>query len=474
MLRKRPKASGLIIGFVLAVLCAEPAMADSSTVSYQGVLWNSSGTPVADGNYPMVFSIWDAVSGGVKRWGDETHAAVPVQNGLFSVYLGETVGLGSLFASYGALWLEITVDTGSGPETYVPRAPLASVPYAQHARSAWSTQGNAGTGGEFIGTTNAQPLFIRTNNIERIRVLADGTVGIGATSPWGKLEVGGLPLNSPAIRVTDDTTPNAHQVFLVPKVSGGGFNLLSQTDDAGLFFKDVSGLVIGPWSSDPGAGIRVSTSGNVGIGTGTPVASAKLDVSSTTQGFAMPRMTSVQRKAIASPAQGLQVFDTTLNGFYYWNGSKWDCVSTPAGTVSYFGGGTAPSGWLECNGQGVSTTTFAELFAAIGYTYGGSGGTFNVPDLRGEFVRGWDHGRGADSGRAMGSLQGQDWKSFTFRGDPGIAYAHELNMGKNVGAYSGGYFFMGKWETTSNSVRMYWDSSEIRPRNVALMACIKY
>ena len=125
----------VVAAVAIAVSCSAGVFASSATVSYQGVLWNASGAPVPDGNYPMVFSIWDAVSGGVKRWGDETHASVAVKNGLFSVYLGESVVFGALFTTYGSLWLEITADTGSGPETYAPRAPLASVPYAQNANN---------------------------------------------------------------------------------------------------------------------------------------------------------------------------------------------------------------------------------------------------------------------------------------------------------------------------------------------------
>jgi hypothetical protein len=41
-----------------------------------------------------------------------------------------------------------------------------------------------------------------------------------------------------------------------------------------------------------------------------------------------------------------------------------------------------PTGWLICDGAGYSTTTYANLFAAIGYTFGGSGGTFNVPNFK--------------------------------------------------------------------------------------------
>ena len=79
----------------------------------------------------------------------------------------------------------------------------------------------------------------------------------------------------------------------------------------------------------------------------------------------------------------------------------------PSGAVMYFAGQTAPSGWLKANGAAVSRTTYAALFAAIGTTYGAGDGrsTFNLPDLRAEFLRGWDDGRGIDSGRAFGSAQ---------------------------------------------------------------------
>jgi hypothetical protein len=63
--------------------------------------------------------------------------------------------------------------------------------------------------------------------------------------------------------------------------------------------------------------------GNVGIATTSPNASAQLDVVSTTKGFLPPRMTTTQRNAIASPAAGLQVFDTTLNMMSYYNGTIW-------------------------------------------------------------------------------------------------------------------------------------------------------
>jgi hypothetical protein len=181
--------------------------------------------PVADGNYPMIFSIWDAATAGTKRWGDESHPAVQTTNGMFSVYLGSSQALGNLFQQYGALWLEISANTGTGMETYAPRVPLASVPYAQYAPQA----GNADTldglhasafagashnhAGEHIttGTVNTDRLNVGTastqvargnhthntlsgpNNSPANAVVVDGAgnMGVGTATPGQRLEVNG-------------------------------------------------------------------------------------------------------------------------------------------------------------------------------------------------------------------------------------------------------------------------------------------
>lgn len=68
------------------------------------------------------------------------------------------------------------------------------------------------------------------------------------------------------------------------------------------------------------------------------------------------------------------------------------------GTIMAYPTNSAPSGWLHCNGQAVSRTTYSELYATIGVWYGNGDGstTFNVPDYRGWFLRGWDNGTGSD------------------------------------------------------------------------------
>ncbi|WP_107725921.1 tail fiber protein [Neisseria weaveri] len=81
--------------------------------------------------------------------------------------------------------------------------------------------------------------------------------------------------------------------------------------------------------------------------------------------------------------------------------------AAPPGTIVAYSGTTAPPGWLKCNGANVSRATYAALFAVIGTTHGAGDGrtTFTLPDLRNEFIRGLDDGRGLDSSRALGSKQ---------------------------------------------------------------------
>ena len=150
----------------------------------------------------------------------------------------------------------------------------------------------------------------------------------------------------------------------------------------------------------------------------------------------------------------------------------------PVGAVVYFANSSTPTGYLKANGASLSTTTYSDLFAAIGYTYGGSGGNFNVPDLRGEFIRGWDDGRGVDSGRGIGSFQSQSWKTlyiiergFGWNGGYTHTYGQIPQSAQN--GYVGNQF-TGKWENPSAAQQYRYGTEEVRPRNHALLACIKY
>lgn len=110
--------------------------------------------------------------------------------------------------------------------------------------------------------------------------------------------------------------------------------------------------------------------------------------------------------------------------------------SSRVGEVVTFARSSAPTGYLKCNGAAISRTTYAYLFAAIGTTFGAGDGstTFNVPDLRGEYIRGWDDARGADPSRVFGSWQdGQ-------------------NLWHGHGASTGAYYHAHSWSGTTSTV----------------------
>lgn len=143
-------------------------------------------------------------------------------------------------------------------------------------------------------------------------------------------------------------------------------------------------------------------------------------------------------------------------------------IGVTPGQIGMFGMTTPPTGWLKADGAAVSRTTYANLFAAIGTTWGAGNGTttFNVPELRGEFPRFFDDGRGIDSGRAFASAQGDQNQAHTHNS---IIPLYTNNPGGNVGLDSnlnfGGNF---NFPTSSSG------GSEARPRNVALLACVRY
>lgn len=153
----------------------------------------------------------------------------------------------------------------------------------------------------------------------------------------------------------------------------------------------------------------------VGIGTTTPDASSALEIASTDSGILVPRMTVTQRVAITSPAEGLLVYQTNdVSGFYFYNGSQWVRLldkskdGVPTAAIFAFPATTIPSGYLECDGSAVSRTAYADLFAIIGTSYGVGDGstTFNLPDYRGEFLRGFDNGANNDPDAATRTDRG--------------------------------------------------------------------
>jgi microcystin-dependent protein len=149
----------------------------------------------------------------------------------------------------------------------------------------------------------------------------------------------------------------------------------------------------------------------------------------------------------------------------------------PAGVVAMHAASTAPTGWLECNGTAVSRTTYAALFTAISTTWGAGDGstTFNVPDLRGEFVRGWDHGKGTDAGRTFASSQTvQTNRPTSIRSNVDAAADFDTvtipESGESPEFDTGGTALVG---AATRTMAITMSGLETRPRNIALMYIIK-
>ena len=109
--------------------------------------------------------------------------------------------------------------------------------------------------------------------------------------------------------------------------------------------------------------LTVTTYAQVGIGTTTPDASSALDITSTTKGLLIPRMTAAQRDAISSPATGLMIYQTDGTvGFYYYNGSSWAEVAATSKTYSI--GDIVNGGvvfWLDSTGQHGLVVAFSDV-----------------------------------------------------------------------------------------------------------------
>ena len=160
----------------------------------------------------------------------------------------------------------------------------------------------------------------------------------------------------------------------------------------------------------------------------------------------------------------------------------------PIGAVFHFAASTAPTGFLKANGAAVSRTTFAALFAITGTTYGVGDGstTFNLPDLRGEFIRGWDDARGVDVSRAFGSAQAADTNLLSHTQSTTVTgYAKAQYSDAGSITYGAGFTQQnddGNVTSNPNTASLTYTTgaaspaggAETRPRNVALLACIKF
>ena len=179
---------------------------------------------------------------------------------------------------------------------------------------------------------------------------------------------------------------------------------------------------------------------------------------------------------------------TTLQGTVAGN-------TTPPGSVIAFAGSVPPSGWLVCDGSAVSRTQYPALYATLGVTYGIGDAmtTFNLPDYRGRFLRGVDHGAKTDpdaadrkavgggvGADAVGTMQDDAFKSHNHTGHSGTEEKYTRNGlwydGPTWAADNGSSF--GLMNSIGGGSHTHpippEGGNETRPKNAAVDFIIKY
>jgi hypothetical protein len=219
-----------IVGLLIVAFCLHGAMLSQipNKLSYQGLL-----TGAGDGSYTLKFDVYDQLAGGTLKH-TETFTGVSVVQGTFSVILGSTTTLPSIFT--GSLFVEITATAGpvgpSYPITFSPRSELTSAPYSL---APWSVNGSS--------------LFY-----------GGGNVGIGVTNPSHLLEVAGDIGGEAAIHINNTANRNPILRFRKSSVNKWGLYVGDDTDDQFYFYDYVGGA----------NRMVITNGGNVGIGALSP------------------------------------------------------------------------------------------------------------------------------------------------------------------------------------------------------------
>lgn len=352
------KTSCSVFGLLLAVglgvvssLQAQTVAGAPATIDYQGKALDSSGSPLANTaptNYEMRFRIYDAQEGGNVIWSEKQ--IVTVSKGLFSVRLGEgtalspaegTVAQTNLSDAFTAKerFLGVTiVITGQTPVEILPRLAFLATPFSYVAN--------------------------RSLTAERL-ILNPST-----SAPASAMNLSQLAYVTTEVSANNTTLTDQYRSVLVNAAAGN---------------------------------VQINLPGS--ITTRREYMVIKKDAAATIVSITPPSGGTINGDAarvIRLKVRGESVVLQNTGGNDWWiTGDTRD--RTPVGTIiSHAGSTTPPAGWRACVGEAVSRSdpALVELFAAIGTAWGAPDATrFNLPDLRGMFLRGADQGRGVDEDR---------------------------------------------------------------------------
>lgn len=275
--------------------------------------WTDNGIKIYDGNSLSHLHVEALGHSAIQSYGTAGAPKAALENAAYSALVlqdkGGNVGIGTITPGNkleinstlaNTSGLRFTNLTSASPTIAANGKALSvdangDVVLMPSASDAWKLLGNAGTtaGTNFLGTTDAQDLVFKTNNVEYIRTLAsNGNVGIGSPTPGARLEVvetNNTTSNSIA-RFSRVGTGSTGWFSLFSGAAAGDWNTMTQPGDKSFIFTNdnnpllsaTTGLVIGPWTGvgnpDGQLGIKIMENGNVGISVGLPT--KKLEIAS--------------------------------------------------------------------------------------------------------------------------------------------------------------------------------------------------
>jgi microcystin-dependent protein len=347
-------ALGLLLALGLgavASLQGQTVAGAPTTIDYQGKALDSTGSPLANTtptNYEMRFRIYDAQEGGSVIWSEKQ--IVTVSKGLFSVRLGEgtalspaegTVAQTNLSDAFTAKerFLGVTiVITGQTPVEILPRLAFLATPFS----------------------------YVANRSLTAERLILNPS----ASAPSSALNLSQVAFVTTEINANNTTLTDQYRTVLV-NAAGGSLQV-----------------------NLPGA-----------ITTRREYLIIKKDTATTVVSVTPPSGGTINgdsARVIRLKIRGESVTLQNTGGNDWWiTGDTID--KTPVGTIiSHAGSTTAPAGYVACVGGVASRTDpiFVDLYNAIGTAWGAPDATrFNLPDLRGMFLRGADQGRGVDDDR---------------------------------------------------------------------------
>ncbi len=284
------------------------------------------------------WTLWDAASEGLYVFHEESWIEIAPQPERLPI-LGINTDADATNRFAAAADATLLTHDGAGHQLKINKAALGQTASLLF-QSAWSGRAEMGLAGNNDFSVKVSPDGAVWTTAVRVNA-ANGNVGIGTDPSSLKLQVTGTD-GTIGTRATSSTAwcgmnlydhnGSGAASFQYGNSGASAFTneFVLATRQSGIAMKFYQGGV-----SSSNERLRIDTSGriallnaNVGVGTSTPDASARFDVSSTTQGFLPPRMTTTQRNAIPSPAKGLMIYNTTVHEPQFWNGAGWTGMGT--------------------------------------------------------------------------------------------------------------------------------------------------